>query len=358
MKKFLLLSFVLFLAKSTFAQKEYNPMFLIPYNDHGKWGWCDTSGTIVVKQEFEETNFFNGFGDHFLADIIQNGHRANYVLDLGVTGPATYHSFMVYDEEFFDLKCSILLDDQYNMGLYSIEKKKVLISPEFHDDYQILNATNQIFVFRNKENKVGVYDFKTGKTLLTQYKSFQKDEEQNEIYFLDVSENAYYLNDKMQFVKYKEQLEPASDDRYGVAEYEKPAKAFEQIPYFNMIVNLPDSVKPHSGINRGFNKELYVCFKNGNFGVLDKKNKTYIPFEYDFISIDYTKALIYLIKDGKIGVKLLNTTYPQIEPKYDYLVDYKVFEVSEKWGFWIFDAELNGQRVYVGENGKEYYNFK
>ncbi len=37
---------------------DVHPNVLIPYNDHGQWGYCDTLGNIQIKPQYEAARFF------------------------------------------------------------------------------------------------------------------------------------------------------------------------------------------------------------------------------------------------------------------------------------------------------------
>lgn len=76
-----------------------------------------------------------------------------------------------------------------------------------------------------------------------------------------------------------------------------------------------------------------VCFDNGKFGVIDKKGKTIVPPEYDYIK-RITTDNIKVEKDGKCGV--INKKGKTIVPlEYDDLritKDYVIVKQNEKFG--------------------------
>ncbi|MEO0728630.1 MAG: WG repeat-containing protein, partial [Bacteroidota bacterium] len=44
---------------ATAQSTDAHPHVLIPYNDHGEWGYCDTLGNIQIKPQYKSAYFFN-----------------------------------------------------------------------------------------------------------------------------------------------------------------------------------------------------------------------------------------------------------------------------------------------------------
>ncbi|MDB0037900.1 hypothetical protein N9F08_00905, partial [bacterium] len=112
----------------------------------------------------------------------------------------------------------------------------------------------------------------------------------------------------------------------------------------------------YSSIENLDGSEYQVMRTKDGFGVV-LGGENYLPFQYDFIDINYEWGYFILIKDKKMGIHLPNTIYSTIEPKYDLLTLDRTIKVNPKWNFVIYEVQVGEHVVYVGENGVEYFSF-
>lgn len=103
---------------------------------------------------------------------------------------------------------------------------------------------------------------------------------------------------------------------------------------------------------------LFVAQRNGKTGILTETGEVYFPFLYDSIRTrDYDfDHVIYPKLNGKYGIKLLFSTYEMIPPRYEEAVKGISLDVSKHWSFAVFRVKYNGKKVFVGENGVEYFS--
>lgn len=351
------------------AQERYNPEFLIPYNDHGKWGFSDTLGTVKVTPEFESVNFFYNVDNAWLSRVYRGDELVYYVLNKGCASPVGYKTdYMLFSSFFLENSISVIEKDG-KVGLFNYETQKIVLEATY------TKATPDV------ENGI-VY-----------FSRFDEKDESTSILAYDVYSNR---ESRLKYVEIKTEGVESGD---GVQEYilfrDKRNRWFEfsngkwlQFPYWEMnfiknydeyylresVATAPELTKKlfnevasyrtdkvvgatlHSSIEISYSQSYQVMWKDGSFG-LYQGEKQLLPFNYDFIDIDYEHGFFYLLRDKKMGAYLPGTTYPRIEPKYGLINFYKKLQVNDKWLFVLFKVKKNGFDGYVGENGVEFFNF-
>ena len=377
---FFFLTFFFFLPSGT-AQNAFesrdktaSELFLVPYNDNDKWGWCDTLGNIVLKPKYAETGFFFKQYDTYIAEV-KTEYGQNLVNNKGkLLFSKTYHI-----EKKWNLRV-----DKTHKGYYIIcseKRKKGFYDPDM-DEYIIPVQYDSIVVVQGwgrPSEKPLVFAKKSNEPFI------QLNLKKTEIVKTDFSEiNIYRGNDyrpivvaktlNSEFVEIRQDPVMLTKEEYKLLMEEVHRPTFSQ--GFSVIVDLEEEdfnyifhgkggrdpekleVFDYSGYKNkyGFSK-LFVVRKDSLLGVVSDLNKIVIPVEYDKLIFDLDKTEVTLYKNGKLGKKLLFTSYPRIETKYDEISRFKNLRVSGNWFFQVFKIKLNGQTGYVGENGVEYFNF-
>jgi hypothetical protein len=106
-----------------------NEVTLIPYNDRGKWGYCDTLGNLVYKPTFQEASFFY--------PIMLGGQRkqmANVITKWGenrmlVSGELLLPRKMDYQRSFYSKTTSnttFLVREKGKYGIYELNKGMIV----------------------------------------------------------------------------------------------------------------------------------------------------------------------------------------------------------------------------------------
>lgn len=355
---------------SAFAQDDYNSEFLIPYNDHGKWGFSDTLGNLKVTPQFESVSFFfeQGAGRSF--SFVRRGEESvYYALNKGCVSPVGYKADKPFFRSFFLANNIAVIKKNDKVGLFNYKTQKIVIdvayteaTPDeengmiyFSRDDEKSNRMNILAydVNSNTQKKLNYVEIRTEGTISLD------DEVQEYILFRD-KRNRWFEFDSGEWIRFPYEdmgFNENFEDYYireSVTEPEALKKLFNQVPLYR--TDKIDGATLYSSIEIGYYQNYQVMWKDHSFG-LYRGTSQLLQFSYDFIDIDYEHGFFYLLRDNRMGVYLPGTTYSTIEPKYDLLNFYKKLKVNENWVFVLFKAKMNGYDGYVGENGVEFFNF-
>lgn len=352
-----------------FSQDNYNPEFLIPYNDHGKWGWCDTLGKIKFKAEYSRTSFFEKNQNIFHSKVSKDEKEYVFIYGSGLISiPNVSLEFL--SGQFLLLENQIILktnSDKYI--LYNYQSKKTLLDSTMNIE-KIEWFSSQYLFFKIKDGQFCFYDLNLNKISKTKM---------NYRVFSEISGNKYYkenkkssiwfeLSDERKFIK--------SDDIKG----ENPEKTTDQeiyrvrSPRSNLLAKesiescqkykMTDLTNKLIGLNKApvnsilvFNNE-FIVFREGNqYGVYNYTiNKEVLPANYDFIFIDYQTGNLYLKQNKYMGVLMLTTTKSPtlINSEYDFICTKNIGNIEKKIS--IFELIKDGQVHYFGSNGYKYFS--
>lgn len=371
MYRFLLCTTLLILGYSLYAQ-QYEAPLLIPYNDHGEWGFCDTLGNIQIDPAYEKATFFFPFSlakERIAVSRVQTKDGRNLLQTKGeLLFPAQldYHGSInstIAPNTLFILKRK----DKY--GIYEQDKgwlirpvydtlahrfsfsKWFLFKRDKADTYDRFSADNHSMEATDIVD-VGIYFHKYNVVeVVTKRDSSRYEIRDDKLVLIDPEEFSQYedMGDTM--------LEEVPDDDYGnVYRWQGAKPTAEELGVDRTLV-----FKDYSGLGfgdkYGFTK-IIIAEKAGQTGVLTEKGEELLPFAYDQIRMVEGNTQLELKKDGKIGRKILFTHHPMIAPKYDKLRLVKQLRVTPRWSFAIFGVSLNGQKGFVGENAVEYFDFE
>jgi len=365
------------LSISGFSQKvdySYNPVLLIPYNDHGKWGYCDTLGTIKIKPVYNEVNFFEAF--HLNGQL----HPYSYVETPKGMSILLPNGKLMFRKKYTLTKKYPLQIGEAKKSVFLIEKKGKL--GLFLFGTGVIQRTNQDSIYNKGEVVLmkksddinwSRFDFSTEKLVATDIVTLTSYYDWNVGDFSLALRNdgSYYqikdgtlsplTNEAAQALMddYEELfLEEVADD-YGGSSFRTRSN---QIP--DVVANATDKILDRGDYSRisttaakyGF-QQLYIAQKGDYQGVLNENGDIVLPFNYDKIGFSSDATQVWLTRDGKVGRKIFFTSYPIIEPKYDFLTPARNLRVSNTWTFALFRITLNEQKGFVGENSIEYFDF-
>lgn len=382
MKKSLYFAVILFCLKvqSTTGQttiSSYQPTLLIPYNDHGLWGWSDTLGNIVIKPSYDYAGFFeesqekNG-DEEYIAKVELDGNDNYFVFNKGLVIPRE----LSYIRRYYPGTLSttlVLIKKKGKYGLYDIENRQIVVPTKYD---QIWTHSDPKLFFRRKKDNYLMYNSKTRqleKTFITEIEEWYSPVTQDtEIFYKDGNEEWYRLVDsKFEQVNFRSEHWKKS----GELEIEELyLDTHDRKNRFTKKYNIEDTVRliplltidyssfPVISERYGY-KKLYVLEGSKGVGIKTLSNEIIVPVENDSLKmitaysrLRYRGVIFY--DEGRAGVKLFFTTYPMIKPKYDDISDWvKSLKVSESWSFGVYTVEYKGRSVFVGENGIEYFDF-
>lgn len=362
-----------FFVSSLVAQTEYDPKLLIPYNDHGKWGFSDTLGNIKVAPQFESVSFFYEVNDIIVSYVSREGVSDYYIAGKGSASPIGAKSEGSFFQPFFKQNNLSVIKEKGRTGLFNYEKQELLVATDYKK--MVVDQTNQtLYFYKYKEGTernemiILAYDVEQEKTRKLKYVQISSGAVLNEdktdtreiILFKDKRGN-WFENSEKGWVKssysYEDMIvmEIEDDERVLTAAFEESAPfRYSQAPDYQL--SKIEGAKLYSSIQFGRSISYQVMWKDGRYGLFHR-NTELLPFNYDFIDIDYNNGLFYLIKDNKMGVYMPNTTYPIIESKYGVIGVEKKLKVHKRWQFIVFNTVVNGEKAYLGESGVEYFNF-
>lgn len=379
----LLFTVVISSAQSKFTKiKDYPVQLLIPFNDHGKWGYADTSGTIRVKPHFKQTGSFNSIHvnnkRHTMADVTTKYGENLLTENMKLIFPKKSHILEITDfkKKRNSYKSFYLLEQKGKIGLMDLEGR-VLVPMEYDSAFYIYNS-----LFFKKAEEMFYKEFNSMyETMIeTDITSLQKN-----IYYPEDSHRSFPVllaEDKrgnLSLIKFGNREDFPRDQLGQLQPFDK-MKIPGEPDFVDASVYVLYSIKPASSLSSDLRSQvdevirvydyssswfrnkygftqLILAKKNGKLGIIQEAGKEILSFQYDEIIMEERGTQAVLHKDGKKGIKLFLTHYPTIEPKYDSFEFARSLPVSSSWSFAVFKIELDGQIGYVGENGVEYFDF-
>jgi len=357
MKFVLLIAFVGCISICSFAQNNYNPKFLIPYNDQGKWGWSDTVGTIAILPEFKSCSLFDRIDNYWVSEVVKKKTKYQYVFDKGILPISNckidYQYPHLTDQDYWIIKTKT-----NRKGIYDWNKKKFVLDT-IAESFVLDNNNLGLILYKTAKSKnYFVYNFQSKVSIESSMIDYYWSSETKKTYFrmseaskdwYDLKPDGNFQHSDDIFSEYYLSYDPFSEID---APDEQIARNNTSIP---PNLKLTDGYSAHSFIE--IDQVGYLIFKKeGKFGLMVYSNRKIIlePI-FDSIEFDFKNNFFILTNGKKTGIKLVNTIYPTILPKYDSIALVKAIQVNWSWSFMLFEATLNGNKMYVGENGVEYF---
>jgi hypothetical protein len=347
-----------------------NPLW-IPFNDHGKWGYCDTLGTLQIEPAYESASFFypmNIGAEKYFVSRVETSRGNNLVMSNGelvfpakldfvdnIYSKASPNNLFLLRKKgkygVFKYGESWVMPAKYDMmgsgfdfsSMYLFKREKDNTYQRFYPETLELKETDiiDVGVFYHGFNTVEV---------VTKTDGSRYEVQNAELIPIDLAKYAEYqdLGDVM--------LEEVPEEWSNSFSWEGTKPTAEALGV-DRVLDYKDYTSIGLGSRYGFER-IIIAEKNGQMGIINEKGEEVLPFQYDRLRMDVNNTQVILEKDGKVGRKLLFTHYPSIEPRYDKLRLANQLRVSSNWSFGIFEVVLNEQSGYVGENAVEYFDFK
>lgn len=331
---------------------------MIPYNISGKWGWCDTLGKITLKPLYENCTFFNKNGNFWVSSVEKKGVKYKYIYGKGIL-PLPNCEITAQYSHLLEKNCWMIKTDSGRKGIYDWKRKRFVLDTIAQTILVDTNLPHLIVYCTYELGDFKVLNLQTKKTTISNVIHYIVNSENSKTYFKMPNKRFEYYELHSDGSFYK------SDDTINENEY------FYTMPETQSFINSSKStihLLSDLPIDKGYlacvfiekDYNSYIIVKKENvFGLMDNKNKVMLlePI-YDTIEFNNDNNFFLLNKDNRLGIKVLNTIYPTILPKYDNINFYKSLQINQKWVFNIFEVQENGSRGFVGENGIEYFKFK
>lgn len=379
----------------------------IPFCENGKWGFSTKEGNIVVNCEYEEVDFYS---DDNLAKVKKNG-KYGYINKEGkivipIEYDEAYRMYEVYHGKYSmglrrnpsihinkgrDINGDInnnryILSKNGEFGVLKIEREKPSVLISFHCSKIQVDLNKKIFHCRNNSN-IQYYDINGNNLTETEipnikeprYATVGPDGYDGTKYFPKfVSKNGKVglIQKSKEYKSNKiDTIVPTIYDAIVTDEFDKDYRPGQEVfavklgNKWGLIDGKNKTILPLEYENINFHlsndfrhwakyKWTFVVFKNKHWGIIGKKDKeddsltTFLPFEYDNVEYFYNDFLI-VTKGGQIQVYDRNT-FGLINDKLYYAI-YK-YEYETANGFRLFQVDNKfGQKVFVGENGVEFF---
>ncbi|MEL7425749.1 MAG: WG repeat-containing protein [Bacteroidota bacterium] len=370
----IVIAIVIIPSSSVHAQSnDVHPRVLIPYNDHGEWGYCDTLGNLQINPQYEAANFFYSTyisaEEVYLSVVKNKWGQALLKSDGKLLLPKKTHRARNLYTGAAPRGTVYLLQKKEKYGIYQLGEgwlvKPTLDSlyPRSYNNWMLLKASDaptfsrfnletlqleptEIVAVREYWGSLG-----TANVATTQDGQLHRLTKEGMIPVKAEELTDYEdMNDVM--------LEEVPDDGFYEQSYhwkgERPTAAQLGV---DEVIDLKDFSSLSYAARYGFQKAI-IAKRNGKMGMLSETRQTLIPFEYDRISFASSPTNVYLEKDGLVGFKILFTHHPMIEARYQSLSLARYLPVSSSWRFALFQVTVNGQQGYVGENAVEYFKLE
>lgn len=370
---------LIFTSISTFAQQQYSPEFLIPYNDNGKWGWSDTLGNLKVGGDFKEVHFFYERYQHpneFEAYITTEAGENRYAFQKGLLVPLKYNVIKdLYQEPTSKNRWIVIQDVSKKIGLYDGQNQKLIVDTKWEKYYYEDQWKTEIYFSGTGEKTYWGYNFKTKKYYKTQidssfHMSFitlvdgKKYTDYETVFHQTNGRYTRFINGTQKELT-KEEMKNLGQ-RFNNS-FSAPGNDSDN-PFTNGAGKFDATMADRTtGIvyeidysryqNSPF-KKLIVKSQNSKVGIVTETGDTILPFVYDKIYAKNSNLEFHTYQNGKIGLKLLYSIYPVIEPKYERLErSHHNLPVNSNWIFQFYEVRINGKSGLIGENGVEYFHF-
>jgi WG containing repeat len=413
--KFLLIVILLKVVYCSNAQYTTNlNSFMIPYNEKGNWGYCDTSGKVLLNPIYDSIGFFIGSNTRIYQMAITKKNNKYGVLgkDLKEISSCKYDQIQMtpilpkdkdkskvyfyscllnqkwgvrsnlgkqviaqeYDK--IDLNC---LEDGY-LGAYKGEKcavfdlsgKKISdfifnsISPNYSEDLNksiVGYADNGVYLIKNGR---AVFSNSTEALGNDALESTADGGYENDInpFSNRAIENTVRINIAKSGAVFKEKngVDTIYADKFFNCEvkgiYVVVGKAHKKgiwnLAYPNVVMTDFDEICSVYPLNIFGTKYWIFGKKDGKWGAVNELNETKIHNIYDGFA-DTKKGFVETIQNGRHGIEFVFSNRPAIPCKYDSFTYPIHLNEQVNWWFEVYSTSINGEKVYVGENGVEYY---
>lgn len=248
-----------------------------------------------------------------------------------------YTLYMGIDGNLYAIECLDYENDWNKINLYVLENKKMVLVKEFINDNTYFN------LLLNEEDLVGVIGFST-------YEFGDESVYNSSVYLLN--DNEYTLDDYL-FVGDEVRLSIDSgyytrnDDYMIISTFDGTLYGLYDLKKGVVIIE-----PSYDGLYTSYDGN-YVAVKDGKAGIIDKKLKKIVDFEYDFIDI---KDGFYVVsKNNKLAI--MNDEYKLItEFAFDYQKSNLDIDYTNQtccFGFNTFDAyKVNDKYVLITNVGE------
>lgn len=377
------LTTLFFLSIQYFAFGQDNIM--IPYKSGNLYGFMDTLGNVLVQPKYDEVQDMNFYYDTLISKpsalytVKKNGEIK--VID------QNDKVFFVPSESYDTVLSVQLLKDRFitkKGGKHGLIYKGKAIIPCIYED--ILPHYNNSCLVR-KEGLTGMIDNKGTIKIPLQYQDIEfagftdtsvvwiakgvlAEEyfEDQRTEFTDYGSSTKFSNYDDELYEVGPRVEDREDKKLLDKSYDNTRRIYQLLGdmYYvekNKKVGIYDLntkkeiIQPtYDDIDFMYEDNDEILFKvtlNKKQGVINQNGKIYVPIIMDRINEPFSN-MCALIKENKIGVFVISTIYPYIEPIYDEIKPDNYIIANKSWTFFLFRAERNGMTFYVGENGKEY----
>ncbi len=350
------------------------PQFLVPFNDHGLWGFSDTLGNIEIEPTFVETSKFYKKRINqelfWVSNVLTEHGKNRYSYSNGLLLPDTVNIISIANNKFvgLDLDRSIYQVSSGNKyGLFHHEKGYLLpaiydtiISSLGFDPMAYLvklhqsDSTYSLFLPNIR------YILPTSIQHVTSYKHRRQvkwihlaKDGQGQLYYLD----GYGLHKCQESILEDYEVYIPKKFEFNLDRRTKVKGDLKNQPSFGgELINYVNLFRKKTANNPGYSI-LNIVKRKNRMGVVNEKGITIVPFEFDEIHFLGDGRKAELINDGLVGRKLFTSNHPFIEPKYTKLKTSGFIKVTPTWSFALFEVEVDGRKGFVGENGVEFYKF-
>ncbi|MEM9260479.1 MAG: WG repeat-containing protein, partial [Bacteroidota bacterium] len=340
------------LAGQTLEQQVRGP--LVPYNDHGKWGYADTLGGILIKPQFEEASFFydsqiNGAKQRMAQ--VTTKHGINYINQFGkLFIPKKLHVERGIYHSDLPGRTHWLVRRKGRYGIWSFDDKYVL-KPQYDSLSNPAMDWGLILMKNGGDLTYVEIDPKTGTASPTDITKVER-------YFANLrghvcvatrTNGEYYeiRDGALKSISAADLNKMDREDEVYLMEVEDdwdsgPRRANNTTikEAYDRVIDSRSFTELGVPLNYGF-RELYIVAQDGQVGVVNEAGTEILPFTYDTIEFQDSGTQAVLRKGDKVGRKIFFTHHPTIEPKYDRLSHARNIRVSPTWSFGVFSVELN-----------------
>jgi len=356
------------------------PSFLVPYRDKNLWGFSDTLGNVKVQPVYKKLVNLYYYNDA-KANFVMKGDKNLVVVNqdgklvLPETVSANYDSISVH----VYYPDHVHVHKNGKLGVY--KNGREIFPPIYHGILPMPNGSFQVV----ENNLYGLYN-SAGKLIIpVKYSSIDllwnesTDDKivwlattaSEEKKFTDVRipepyDAPYELAEKR--LADEEVIADASIPERIQSQYDKITAEPDYGIYYvkrGDLMGVYDGIADKEIIAPQYesislvsvenSKNVYGVRQNGKLGMVRADNSVVVPIEFDKITPDRNLGGFVLIKDGKKGFYVRNTTYPYIKPLYNEFIEKEQIPVSRKWSFGLFKVKTDGGEGFVGENGVKFF---